>query len=89
MAHTPHAEDFRRSLAQAATNGTLRSFGKGTPLAGRVWAKTGSMRDVVCLAGYYHSASGRRYAFALMLNKAGASYTRVMNLYSRLLQQLP
>lgn len=89
MAHTPYAEDFRRSLAQAAHSGTLRRFGVGTPLAGRVWAKTGSMRDVACLAGYYHSVSGRRYAFALMMNKAEASYTKVLSLYEQLLQQLP
>ncbi len=89
MAGMPHAASFRNTLAQAGSSGTLRWFGRGTALAGRVWAKTGSMRDVVSLAGYYHSASGRHYAFAFMLNKADASYTEVMQLYARLLLQLP
>jgi serine-type D-Ala-D-Ala carboxypeptidase/endopeptidase (penicillin-binding protein 4) len=58
------------SLAVAGQSGTLKSRLRGTPAAGRVFAKTGTTRLACTLAGYV----GDRYAFAVLQNGAPVSY---------------
>jgi D-alanyl-D-alanine carboxypeptidase/D-alanyl-D-alanine-endopeptidase (penicillin-binding protein 4) len=52
------------SLAVAAESGTLQRRFHGTPIAGRLRAKTGSIRGVAALAGYAEALSGRELIFA-------------------------
>jgi D-alanyl-D-alanine carboxypeptidase/D-alanyl-D-alanine-endopeptidase (penicillin-binding protein 4) len=51
-------------LPVAATSGTLQRRFRGTPIAGRLRAKTGSIRGVAALAGYADALSGRSLTFA-------------------------
>ncbi|MEZ6014452.1 MAG: D-alanyl-D-alanine carboxypeptidase/D-alanyl-D-alanine-endopeptidase [Planctomycetota bacterium] len=60
-------EVFERSLPVAGVDGTLASRMRGTPAEGRVHAKTGTISGVSNLAGYVTTASGRRLAFALLV----------------------
>jgi D-alanyl-D-alanine carboxypeptidase/D-alanyl-D-alanine-endopeptidase (penicillin-binding protein 4) len=55
------------SLPVAAQSGTLRKRFAGTPAAGRLAAKTGSLNHVSSLSGYVKGASGP-IAFALVAN---------------------
>lgn len=55
-------------LAVAGRTGTLRSRLRGTEVAGRLRAKTGSLDGVSGLAGYYDPDAGRRLTFALLVN---------------------
>jgi D-alanyl-D-alanine carboxypeptidase/D-alanyl-D-alanine-endopeptidase (penicillin-binding protein 4) len=68
MERHPQAAVFRASLPIAGVDGSLRNRFKGTAAAGRVLAKTGSLRSVWGLAGYVENAKGEPLAFALVAN---------------------
>ncbi|HYO63846.1 MAG TPA: D-alanyl-D-alanine carboxypeptidase/D-alanyl-D-alanine-endopeptidase [Pyrinomonadaceae bacterium] len=68
MSRHRYASVFRESLPVAALDGTLRNRMKGTPAAGNVRAKTGTLSSATSLAGYVTTAAGERLAFALMIN---------------------
>lgn len=61
----PWAADFRKTLPVAGEDGTLRRRMKGTPLQGRLWAKTGTLLATNALAGFMTSASGKELTFAI------------------------
>jgi D-alanyl-D-alanine carboxypeptidase/D-alanyl-D-alanine-endopeptidase (penicillin-binding protein 4) len=66
--------EFTDSLPIACVDGTLKDRFCGTPAAGKVSAKTGTLPGVVCLAGYTTTASGRHVRFAFMLNQNDSNY---------------
>jgi D-alanyl-D-alanine carboxypeptidase/D-alanyl-D-alanine-endopeptidase (penicillin-binding protein 4) len=49
-------------------DGTLQNRFKGTPLAGRMWAKTGTLNECTALSGYLTAASGKTLAFSILVN---------------------
>jgi len=67
-------EVFETSLPIAGVDGTLRRRMLETPAKGRVHAKTGTISGVSNLAGYVTTESGRKLAFAIMVqNYVGSS----------------
>jgi D-alanyl-D-alanine carboxypeptidase/D-alanyl-D-alanine-endopeptidase (penicillin-binding protein 4) len=60
--------DYQSSLPVAGEDGTLAGQLKGTPAAGRVQAKTGTLEHAKAMAGYATTLSGRRVIFALFAN---------------------
>jgi serine-type D-Ala-D-Ala carboxypeptidase/endopeptidase (penicillin-binding protein 4) len=68
MAGTEAADAFDASLAVVGRNGTLYKRMRGTAAQDRCHAKTGTLHDVSTLAGYCVTASGRRVAFAFLMN---------------------
>jgi D-alanyl-D-alanine carboxypeptidase/D-alanyl-D-alanine-endopeptidase (penicillin-binding protein 4) len=67
---------FIASLPVAAVDGTLRSRMAGTPAAGNLRAKTGTLSHVSALSGYVTTADGERLAFALLTNNDPGSSRR-------------
>jgi serine-type D-Ala-D-Ala carboxypeptidase/endopeptidase (penicillin-binding protein 4) len=64
----PRYATFAAGLPQAGQVGSLRTRFVGTPLAGRVRAKTGSITGVNTLSGYIERPDGNTYTFALQAN---------------------
>lgn len=67
-ARQPWGETLRASLPIGGVDGTLRRRFAGTPLAGRIFAKTGTLNATNALAGWLIAASGKELAFAIYAN---------------------
>jgi serine-type D-Ala-D-Ala carboxypeptidase/endopeptidase (penicillin-binding protein 4) len=59
---------LRDGLAVAGETGTLAERWRGTQVAGRLRAKTGSLRNVTALAGEVEALAGGRVTFAYVAN---------------------
>lgn len=70
----PWGEAFVDSLPVAGRDGTLASRMRGSAAEGRCHAKTGTLTGVSALSGYCFNASGRGYAFSILMNGVRDSY---------------
>ena len=73
----PHYATFAAGLPQSGRVGSLRDRFIGTPLAGRVRAKTGSISRVHSLSGYIELDKGKTLTFSVEANNH-AQPTRAM-----------
>ncbi len=69
MSRHPASQDFMDALPIAAVDGTLRHRLHGTPAAGNLRAKTGTLHWASTLSGYVTDAAGEHLAFSLLLNR--------------------
>ena len=69
LEHPPTADAVREGLAVAGETGTLADRWQGTPLVGRVRAKTGTLNQASALAGVA-AADAAEVTFALVVNVA-------------------
>lgn len=75
----PHAQPFIDSLSIAGVDGTaarIKQRNPQSPLIGQAWLKTGSLRDVVSVAGYVQGQSGQRYTVVAVLHHPNAPQAR-------------
>ena len=63
------AQVYLDALPIAGVDGTLKNRMKGTPAAGNVRAKTGTLRWANSISGYVTTAAGEHLAFSLMINR--------------------
>jgi len=68
MAKRPDFAVFRRSLAIAGVDGTLKDRMRGTAAAGNVRAKTGTLNAASSLSGYVTTADGHKVSFSMLMN---------------------
>ena len=68
MAKRPDFPVFRRSLAIAGVDGTLKDRMRGTAAAGNVRAKTGTLNVASSLSGYVTAANGHTLTFSMLMN---------------------
>ncbi len=74
----PQGTAFVRGLPRSGQPGSLRDRFVGTPLDGRVVAKTGSISRVNALAGYVERPDGRTLTFAILANNHTVSYSAML-----------
>jgi PBP4 family serine-type D-alanyl-D-alanine carboxypeptidase len=83
MWQRPYAAGFKAAMPTLGVDGTLAAIQKGSPGAGKVFAKTGTYgsydplnrRQIIHgkgLAGYFTTRSGREIAFAVYVNNVAA-----------------
>ena len=77
MRHHPRYPSFAAGLPLAGQAGSLKTRFVGTPLAGRVRAKTGSIQRVQSLSGYIERGPGKGLIFSIQANHH-AETTRLM-----------
>lgn len=68
MLRSPQWELWHASLPVGGEDGTLARRMRGTPLAGNVHAKTGTLSGVRSLSGYLTTDEGERMIFSIMVN---------------------
>ncbi len=71
MDQHPYGRAYVGSMAIAGRRGTLKNLFVGTPLAGRVYAKTGTLTGVRSISGLLLTETGPRY-FSAISNGASA-----------------
>ena len=74
----PRYSTFASGLPQAGGTGSLKSRFVGTPLAGRVRAKTGSISRVNSLSGYIELERGRVLTFSVQANHHAQPSRRIL-----------
>ena len=68
MHASPHAKEWMSLLPVGGEDGTISTRFVGTPAAGRVLAKTGSLSHVSALSGYIKRANGKWVVFSILVN---------------------
>lgn len=68
IAAQPWGAAWRSTLPIAGVDGTLARRFKGTPLEGRLFAKTGTLNATNALSGYMTGKSGRTLLFSIYAN---------------------
>lgn len=68
VARQPFASAFEDALPIAGVDGTLEHRFVGTPAAGNLRAKTGTLTHAYALSGYVTDAAGEHLAFSIMLD---------------------
>ena len=70
---SPLREDFERSLAVAAIDGTVERRFRDGDVAGQALLKTGSLEGVRALAGYVLDPNGKRFTVVAIVNDRNAA----------------
>ena len=70
MRNSPNADYWMASLPVSGKTGTLTSLCPGTPLEGRIHAKSGTIAGTKNFAGYIDRPNGDTWVFAILINSA-------------------
>jgi D-alanyl-D-alanine carboxypeptidase/D-alanyl-D-alanine-endopeptidase (penicillin-binding protein 4) len=78
MYYSKNQEAFLSTLPVSGQTGTLTYFCKGQCSEGKIQAKSGTMKRVKSYAGYVSTTSGKKLAFALIVNNYNCSNNAIM-----------
>ncbi len=78
MQRHPNGAPFLNALPRAGQRGSLQDRFVGTPLDGRVMAKTGSIFHVNSLSGYVARPDGKTWIFSVIANNHTARYADML-----------
>jgi len=81
---SPYYKEYFESLPVAGQSGTLKHMFLLNS-NGQIFAKTGTLNGVKCLAGYIKTRNNRTLAFSLLINKFSGSVNQVKDRMEQLL----
>ncbi|MFD1552764.1 D-alanyl-D-alanine carboxypeptidase/D-alanyl-D-alanine-endopeptidase [Putridiphycobacter roseus] len=79
------SNNYKNSLAVAGKKGTMRSIGRKTAASGRVIGKSGSMSKMKAYAGYVNSTTGKKLAYAMVMNNYNTPTYKVKGYFEKLM----
>ena len=85
MYGSKHKDVFLETLPCSGESGTLSSFLRGTPLHGKVCAKSGTIGGTKNYAGYIFLPDGRVWVFAVMVNSANCKSKKLQRIIEQYL----
>ncbi|MBI9062998.1 MAG: D-alanyl-D-alanine carboxypeptidase/D-alanyl-D-alanine-endopeptidase [Marinilabiliaceae bacterium] len=88
MHHSEQSDVFKQTLAIGGIDGTLRSIWKDNGIKGVVIGKSGSMNGVLGYAGYFSAASGKPFAFCVIVNHFTEPFASVRSEIEHLIADL-
>ena len=80
--------DFENSLPIAGCSGTLKNVCKNQLGHGRIKAKSGTLTRVKSYAGYVDSKSGKKIAFAIIVNNYNCSSYQLVKHLEKMFNKL-
>ncbi|MEX1249689.1 MAG: D-alanyl-D-alanine carboxypeptidase/D-alanyl-D-alanine-endopeptidase, partial [Hyphomonas sp.] len=81
-------EAFRATLPVGGQTGSLALRFRGTPLEGRIFAKTGTVQGVNALSGFLIAASGETLVFSVIANDRPVDGDPVLPVIDKLLVEI-
>jgi D-alanyl-D-alanine carboxypeptidase/D-alanyl-D-alanine-endopeptidase (penicillin-binding protein 4) len=88
MSSSKNFDDFKSTFPVAGKNGTISSLCKGGPGEGRVFAKSGTLNNTKSYAGYIDSKTGKKIAFAIIVNDFNCTSGEIKNKMETILNAL-
>ena len=79
MARSKNANAWLASLPVSGQTGTLKTLCAGTPLEGRIHAKSGTIAGTKNFAGYIDMPNGEKWVFAVLISSAPGKAKRIQN----------
>lgn len=76
---------FMKTLPMAGKEGTVTSFLKDTPLVGRTYLKSGSIKSVIAYTGYIIAPDGKVYTVTLMANNFMLRHSEMRKIFEGIL----
>lgn len=88
MNNSKNKADFYESLPVSGMSGTLKGVAKNQPAHGKIHAKSGTMRRTKSYAGYAETNSGKKIAFAFIVNNYTCSNKEIVRQMELLMNAL-
>lgn len=85
MHTSKNATSFKESLAIAGKKGTMSNVADGTTADGRVYGKSGTMTRIKSYAGYVDSSSGKKLAYAMIINNHYCTSAQLKKYFEQLM----
>ena len=88
MSTSKNYEDFKSTFPVAGKSGTISSLCKGGSGEGRIFAKSGTLNNTKSYAGYIDSKTGKKIAFAIIVNNFNCSSSEIKSKMETILNAL-
>ena len=83
-----HGDKLKLYFPEAGTSGTLSYMFKNREAKGNLWAKTGSMQQVMNYAGFTKTKSGKMVTFCIIANRHKVSNRKIRRIHEELMNTI-